>query len=74
MMLLLAVIYDRRRPERVKPGPRSHWQTQKEGDFRTAVGTFSRGTFAYRRLQPGDNPPNKSRAKGVLCVVSYRSE
>lgn len=58
----------------LKPGPRSHWQTQKEGDFRTAVGTFSRGTFAYRRIQPGDKPPNKSRAKGVLCIVSYRSE
>ena len=55
----------------VTPGPRSHWHSQKPGDFRTVVGTFSRGTYAYRKLQKDDNPPNPDRAKGVLCVVSY---
>jgi len=53
------------------PGPRSHWKSQTEGDFRTAVGTFSRGTFAYRQITPEDKVPNPERAKGILCIVSY---
>ena len=53
-------------------GPRSHWKSEKPGDFRSAVGTFSRGTFAYRPINHGiDHIPNASRAKAVLCIVSY---
>ena len=52
-------------------GPRSHWTSQKEGDFRTAVGTFSRGTFAYRQITSADKVPNPDRAKAILCIVSY---